>query len=37
MAGKKTYVVMKNGVETQKLNTLTAAKNLADAEGVEVF
>ena len=37
MAGKKTYAVVKNGVETQKLNTLTAAKNLADEEGAEVF
>ena len=37
MAGKKTYVVMKNGVETQKFNTLTAARKLADAEGAEVF
>ena len=37
MAGKKTYVVMKNGVEIQKLSTLTAAKNLADEEGAEVF
>ena len=37
MAGKKTYVVVKNGVEIQKLSTLTAAKNLADEEGAEVF
>lgn len=37
MASKKTYIVMKNGVETQKLSTLTAAKNLADEEGAEVF
>ena len=37
MAGKKTYVVLKNGVETQKLSTLIAAKNLADEEGAEVF
>ena len=37
MAGKKTYVVVKNGVEIQRLNTLTAAKKLADAEGAEVF
>ena len=37
MAGKKTYVVVKNGVETQKFNTLTAARKLADAEGAEVF
>ena len=37
MAGKKTYVVVKNGVEIQRLNTLTAAKNLADEEGAEVF
>ena len=37
MAGKKTYVVMKNGVEIQKLSTLTAARNLADEEGAEVF
>lgn len=37
MASKKTYVVVKNGVEIQKLNTLTAAKKLADAEGGEVF
>ena len=37
MAGKKSYVVVKNGVEIQRLNTLTAAKKLADAEGAEVF
>ena len=37
MAGKKTYVVVKNGVEIRKLNTLTAARKLADAEGAEVF
>ena len=37
MAGKKTYVVMKNGVEIQKLSTLTAARKLADEEGAEVF
>lgn len=37
MAGKKTYVVVKNGVEIQKFNTLTAARNLADEEGAEVF
>ena len=37
MAGKKTYVVMKNGVEIERLNTLTAARKLADAEGAEVF
>ena len=37
MAGTKTYVVMKNGVEIQKLITLTAARKLADAEGAEVF
>ena len=37
MAGKKTYVVVMNGVEIQRLNTLTAAKKLADAEGAEVF
>ena len=37
MAGKKTYVVVKNGVEIEKLNTLTAARKLADAEGAEVF
>ena len=37
MAGKKTYVVVKNGVEIQRLSTLTAAKNLADEEGAEVF
>ena len=37
MAGKKTYVVVKNGVEIQKLNTLTAARKLADEEGAEVF
>ena len=37
MAGKKTYVVVKNGMEIQKLNTLTAAKKLADEEGAEVF
>ena len=37
MAGKKTYVVVKNGVEIQRLNSLTAAKKLADEEGAEVF
>ena len=37
MASKKTYIVVKNGVETQKFNTLTAARKLADAEGAEVF
>ena len=37
MAGKKTYVVVKNGVEIQKFNTLTAARKLADEEGAEVF
>ena len=37
MASKKTYIVMKNGEEIEKLNTLTAAKNLADTEGGEVF
>ena len=37
MASKKTYIVMKNGEEIEKLNTLTAAKKLADTEGDEVF
>lgn len=37
MAGKKTYVVVKNGVEIQRLNTLIAARKLADEEGAEVF
>ena len=37
MATKKTYTVMKDGEEIEKLNTLTAAKKLADAEGAEVF
>ena len=37
MASKKTYVVVKNGVEIQRLNTLIAARKLADAEGAEVF
>ena len=37
MAGKKTYVVVKNGVEIERLNTLTAARKLADEEGAEVF
>ena len=37
MASKKTYVVVKNGVEIERLNTLTAAKKLADTEGAEVF
>ena len=37
MASKKTYIVMKNGEEIEKLNTLTAAKILADTEGGEVF
>ena len=37
MAGKKTYVVVKNGVEIERLNTLTAARKLDDAQGAEVF
>ena len=37
MASKKNYIVMKNGEEIEKLNTLTAAKKLADEEGAEVF
>ena len=37
MAVKKTYVVVKNGVEIEILNTLTAARKLADEEGAEVF
>ena len=37
MAGKKSYVVVKNGVEIQRLNTLIAARKLADEEGAEVF
>ena len=37
MASKKTYVVMQNGQEIERLNTLTAAKKLADEEGAEVF
>lgn len=37
MANKKTYIVMKNGQEIERLNTLTAAKKLADEEGGEVF
>ena len=37
MATKKTYSVMKDGEEIEKLNTLVAAKKLADAEGAEVF
>ena len=37
MAGKKTYVVVKNGVEIQRLNTLIAARKLAEEEGAEVF
>ena len=37
MAGKKTYVVVKNGVEIQRLNILIAARKLADEEGAEVF
>ena len=37
MATKKTYTVMKDGEEIEKLNTLTAAKKLADTEGGEVF
>ena len=37
MAGKKTYVVVKNGVEIERLNTLTVARKLADEEGAEVF
>ena len=37
MANKKTYIVMKNGQEIERLNTLTAAKKLADEEGGEEF
>ena len=37
MANKKTYIVMKNVQEIERLNTLTAAKKLADEEGGEVF
>ena len=37
MASQKTYVVVKNGQEIERLNTLTAAKKLADEEGAEVF
>ena len=37
MASKKAYVVVKNSVEIQKLNTLIAARKLADEEGAEVF
>ena len=37
MASKKIYIVMKNGEEMERLNTLTAAKKLADTEGGEVF
>ena len=37
MANKKTYIVMKNGQEIERLNTLTAARKLADQEGAEVF
>ena len=37
MASKKTYVVVKNGQEIERLNTLTAARKLADEEGAEVF
>ena len=37
MTSKKTYVVVKNGVEIERLNTLTAARKLADEEGAEVF
>ena len=33
----KTYIVMKDGEETGKLKTLTAAKKQADEEGAEVF
>ena len=33
----KTYIVVKNGEEIEKLKTLTAAKKLADAEGAEVI
>ena len=33
----KTYIVVKNGEEIEKLKTLTAAKELADSEGAEVF
>ena len=37
MATKKTYTVMKDGEEIEKLSTLVAARKLADAEGAEVF
>ena len=37
MSGKKTYLVVKNGVEIERLNTLTVARKLADEEGAEVF
>ena len=37
MSSKKIYVVVKNGVEIQRLNTLIAARKLADEEGAEVF
>ena len=37
MAAKKTYTVMKDGEEIEKLTTLVAAKKLADEEGAEVF
>ena len=37
MAAKKTYTVMKDGEEIEKLTTLVAAKKLADVEGAEVF
>ena len=33
----KTYIVMKDGEEIEKLKTLTAAKELANAEGAEVY
>lgn len=37
MAGKKTYVVVKNGEEIKTLRILGDAKKLADEEGAEVF
>ena len=33
----KIYIVVKDGVELEKLKTLAAAKKLADAEGAEVY
>ena len=37
MAANKTYIVVKDGEELEKLKTLTAAKKLADTQGAKVY